>query len=260
LSQRRTALITGASSGFGLWFARLFAADGFDVVLVARTVEPMEQVAEEVRRRHGVNATVMCADLAQDGAATALMRELGDIKVDALVNNAGFSTYGPFTDEDPVILDEMLHLNMVALTELTRACLAPMIERRWGRVLMLGSIGSFTAAPMTAAYAATKAYVLSLSLALGQELKGTGVSVTALCPGPTQTGFQQRADMADSKLIAGRTLPGAEAVARTGYLALKRGRPYVVTGASSRAFALATRVLPRTTASMIAGRSQERIA
>ena len=256
----RTALITGASSGFGVWFARLFAEDGFDVVLVARTVEPMEAVADEVRRRHGVTATVVPADLSVDGAATALMRRLEDTPVDALVNNAGFSTYGSFAEEDAATLDEMLHVNMVTLTELTRACLPSMIERRWGRVLMLGSIASFTAAPMTAAYAATKGYVLSLSLALGQELKGTGVSVTALCPGPTQTGFQARADMAGSKLIAGRSLPGAEEVARAGYRALKRGRPYVVTGASSRAFAMATRVLPRTTASMIAGRSQERIA
>lgn len=260
MSARRTALVTGASSGFGLWFARLFAADGFDVVLVARTEAPMQALATEVRERHGVNATVIPADLAADGAAVSLMHELGDTHVDALVNNAGFSTYGPFVDEERDVLDTMLHVNMLALTELTRGCLPPMIERRWGRVLMLGSIGSFTAAPMTAAYAATKAYVLSLSLALGQELQGTGVSITALCPGPTQTGFQARAEMGDSKLVAGRSLPSAEGVAREGYRALKRGRPYVVTGRTSRAFAFATRVLPRTTASKIAGRSQERIA
>jgi short-subunit dehydrogenase len=257
---RRTALVTGASSGFGLQFVRRFAADGFDVVLVARTGAVMEELAAEMEERHGVTTVVLPKDLSEPHAATDVMANLEErgVHVDALVNNAGFSTYGPFAEVDLDATMEMLNVNLFTLTELTRRCLPGMIERGWGRVLNLGSIGSFAPAPMTAAYAATKAYVLSLSLALRDELKGTGVTVTALCPGPTDTGFQSRADMADSALIVGRSLPDAVAVADAGYEAMKRGRPYLVTGRSSRVFAFGSRFLPRTTASRIAGQSQRR--
>jgi short-subunit dehydrogenase len=190
MSERRTALITGASSGFGVEFARLFAGDGFDLVLVARSGPPMQELADELRRAHEVTATVIPKDLAAAHACDELVADLDGrgIRVDALVNNAGFAQYGPFVEADPDELDQMLAVNVVALTDLTRALLPGMVERRWGRIVNLGSIGSFTPAPMTGAYAATKAYVLSLSLALTEELKGTGVTVTALCPGPTATG------------------------------------------------------------------------
>ncbi len=258
---RRTALITGASSGFGLQFVRRFAADRFDVVLVARRGAPMEELAAEMEERHGVATVVLPKDLAEPGAAADVMANLGErgVRVDALVNNAGFSTYGPLAETDLDVTIEMLRVNVLALTELTRRCLPGMIERGWGRVLNLGSVGSFGPAPMTAAYAATKAYVLSLSLALREELVGTGVTVTALCPGPTATGFQARAEMADSVLMAGKNLPGAVEVADAGYDAMTRGRPYLVTGASSRAFAFGSRFLPRTTMARIAGSSQRRI-
>ena len=183
---RRTALITGASSGFGVEFVKRFAADGFDVVLVARTGAVMEELAAEMEERHGVTTVVLPKDLSEPHAAADVMANLEErgVRVDALVNNAGFSTYGPLVDTDLDATMDMLRVNMLTLTELTRRCLPGMIERGWGRVLNLGSIGSFSPAPMTAAYAATKAYVLSLSLALRDELKGTGVTVTALCPGP----------------------------------------------------------------------------
>lgn len=257
---RRTALITGASSGFGLQFVRRFATDGFDVVLVARRGAPMEELAAEMEERHGVATVVLPKDLSEPGATTDVMANLGErgVHVDALVNNAGFSTYGLLAETDLDVTMEMLRVNVVALTELTRRCLPGMIERGWGRVLNLGSVGSFGPAPMTAAYAATKAYVLSLSLALREELAGTGVTVTALCPGPTETGFQARAEMADSVLMAGKHLPGAVEVADAGYDAMTRGRPYLVTGASSRAFAFGSRFLPRTTLARIAGSSQRR--
>ena len=261
MSERRTALITGASSGFGIEFARLFARDGFDLVLVARSERPMRELAEQLQSAHAVTATVIAKDLAAADACDELVADLRDrgIQVDALVNNAGFAQYGPFVDADPRVLNEMVSVNVVALTDLTRALLPGMVERRWGRIVNLGSIGSFSPAPMTAAYAATKAYVLSLSLALTEELKGTGVTVTALCPGPTATGFQARAEMADSKLIAGRSLDPAEDVVRMGYAAMKKGRPYLVTGTTSKVFAFGSRFLPRTTSAKIAGRSQQRI-
>jgi short-subunit dehydrogenase len=147
----------------------------------------------------------------------------------------------------------------VALTELTRALLPGMVERGWGRIVNLGSVGSFAPAPMTGAYAATKAFVLSFSLALTEELKGTGVTVTALCPGPTATGFQARAAMADSKLIAERRLDPADDVVRAGYAAMLKGRPFLVTGTTSKLFAFGSRFIPRTTAAKLAARSQARL-
>jgi short-subunit dehydrogenase len=260
VTARRTALITGASSGFGSLFAETFAADGFDVVLVARSVEPMETLADRIRSRTAAQVTVIGHDLSEPGAAASLMSDLAarGLTTDALVNNAGFSTYGPFAEMNETTMTKLLMVNVVAMTELARACLPGMLERRWGRVLLLGSVGSFSAAPMTAAYAATKAYVLSLGLALHDEVKGSGVTVTTLCPGPTATGFQERADMHDSALVQSG-LDSAEAVVDKGYAAMKAGKPYVVTGTSSRLFAFGTRLVPRTTAARIAGNAQRRI-
>jgi uncharacterized protein len=258
---RRTALITGASGGLGAEFARLFAADGFDLILVARSGAAMEVIAQLQEGRHGVSVTVLPKDLSKPGAPRDVMASVHErrLRVDALVNNAGFSTYGPFAETNTGTLDDMLAVNVAALTELTRGYVPEMVERGWGRVMLLGSVGSFSPAPMTAAYAATKAYVLSLGLALADELKGTGVSVTTLCPGPTETGFQARAEMEDSALVQGKKLPAAADVAEAGYAALKRGRPYLVTGTQSRIFAFGTRFLPRTAAAAIAGRSQTRV-
>jgi uncharacterized protein len=261
MSERPTALITGASSGFGAEFARLFARDGHDLVLVARSGAAMEELSQILEERYGIVCTVLPKDLSQPHAIRDVVDNLAQrhVVVDALVNNAGFAQYGTFAEADPDILLDMLTVNMLALTELTRALLPGMIERGRGRIVNLGSVGSFGAAPMTGAYAATKAFVLSLSLALAEELRGTGVTVTALCPGPTRTGFQERADMADSKLIAGRRLDPADEVVRKGYAAMQKGRPYLVTGTTSRVFAFGSRFLPRMTVARIAGRSQGRV-
>jgi short-subunit dehydrogenase len=261
MSDRRTALITGASSGFGKEFARLFARDGFDLVLVARSGAIMEEMSQALDERFGSTTIVLPKDLSHPHAARDLVDSLHQrgTTIDVLVNNAGFAQYGPFVEAEPAELIDMLQVNVVALTELTRGLLPGMVERRWGRIVNLGSVGSFAAAPMTGAYAATKAFVLSFSLALTEELRGTGVTVTALCPGPTETGFQARAEMADSKLIAGRRLDPADEVVLAGYEAMKKGRPYVVTGGTSRVFAFGTRFMTRTAAARIAAKSQARV-
>lgn len=262
MSERRTALITGASSGFGAEFARLFARDGFDLVLVARSGALMEEMAQFLDQRFGTTTTVLPKDLSHPHAVQELIDNLRQrsTTIDVLVNNAGFAQYGPFAEADPAEVVDMLQVNVVALTELTRALLPSMVERGWGRIVNLGSIGSFAPAPMTGVYAATKAFVLSFSLALTEELRGTGVTVTALCPGPTETGFQARAEMADSKLVAGRRLDSADEVVRAGYEAMQKGRPYLVTGVTSRVFAFGTRFIPRTVAAKIAARSQARVS
>ena len=258
---RATALVTGASSGFGAEFTRLFGADGWNVVMVARSGAAMETVAQEVEGRYGVEVIVVPKDLSKPGAAAELVASLRErgVAVDALVNNAGFSTYGEFWRDDAARQTDMLQVNVVALTQLSRLIVPSMVERGRGRVLNLGSVGSFGPAPMTAAYAATKAYVLSLSLAMVHELRGAGVTVTCLCPGPTATGFQERAAMHDSALIQGRKLSHVRAVAEAGYAAMIAGKPYVVTGTGSKLFAFGSRFLPRMMTAHIAGRAQRRV-
>lgn len=258
---RPTALVTGASSGFGAELTRLFGADGWNVIMVARSGAAMEAVAQEVEERDGVEVTVIPKDLAAPGASVELIASLEQrgVAIDALVNSAGFSTYGEFWRDDPEQQSSMLQVNVVALTELSRLVVPGMVERGRGRVLHMGSVGSFGPAPMTAAYAATKAYVLSLSLAMAEELRGTGVTVTCLCPGATETGFQARADMGDSALVRGRSLPSAREVAEAGYAAMKAGKPYLVTGGNSRVFAFSSRFLPRLMVARISGRSQRRV-
>ena len=225
-ASRRTALVTGASGGFGVEFTRLFGADGWNVVMVARSGAAMETVAQEVEERDRVEVTVIPKDLSAPGASAELVASLDQrgVAVDALVNNAGFSTYGEFWRDDPATQSELLRVNVVALTELSRLIVPGMVGRgRGGRVLNLGSVGSFAPAPMTAAYAATKAYVLSLSLAMAEELHGTGVTVTCLCPGATATGFQARAAWGSRRLSATGSSRAPSRSRRPGYEAMKAG-------------------------------------
>jgi short-subunit dehydrogenase len=256
----RTALVTGASSGIGLELAKRFAADRFDLVLVARTGAVLEELAQQVEERHGVRTHVLPMDLSRAEAPELVASELRSrgLVVDALVNSAGFNQYGPFAAADERRMMELLHVNVDALTHLTRLLLPGMIERRWGRVANLASNAAFQPGPLMAPYYASKAYVLSLSIALAEEVRGTGVTVTALCPGPTATGFQSAAAMEDSKLVADKRLTTASEVADWGYELIKRGKPFGVQGARWRTAAFATRVLPRTTVARLAMRAQER--
>ena len=257
----RTALITGASSGIGLELARMFAADGYDLALVARSEGKLAALSEELRTPHGITAHVIAKDLARDGAADEVLEEIRErgIVVEALVNDAGFAMFGRFAEDDPRDQAEMLHVNVLALTELTRRFLPGMIERRSGRIMNIASTAAFQPGPLMAVYYATKAYVLSFSLAVSEEVRGTGVTVTALCPGVTETGFQERARMQDSRLVAGRKMPGAREVAEFGYREMMAGRPMAVVGTRNRVMALGTRLVPRSLAARVVMKAQERI-
>ena len=260
MTARPIALVTGASGGLGLELAKILAADGHDVVLVARSAEALHALADSLERQHGVIARAFPTDLAQPDAGPALARDLEarGLHVDVLVNNAGFTLYGPFDRNDERTLSDLVRVNIEALTTLTRSLLPGMLERRRGMVVNMASNAAFQPGPLMAAYYASKAYVLSFSLALTEEVRGSGVSVTALCPGPTATGFQARGGMDDSKLVAGRGLPSAHSVAAWGYAQAKRGRPFAVHGPRWRAFAFGTRFVPRSVAARMAMRSQER--
>jgi short-subunit dehydrogenase len=257
---RQTALITGASGGIGLELARRFAAGGYDLVLVARSTAKLEELAGELRK-HGGAVGVLVKDLAVPESPEEVCRELeaAGIAVDVLVNNAGFATYGPFVETDLGRELEELQLNIVTLTHLTKKLLPGMLARRRGGVLNLASTAGFQPGPLMAVYYATKAYVISFSEALAEELSGTGVTVTALCPGPTATGFQRRAGLEGSKLFSGMLqVADAAAVARAGYEGFRAGKRIVIPGLINKVGVQSIRVSPRALITRMVKRMQER--
>ena len=256
----KTALVTGASSGIGLDLAKRFAAEGHDVALVARSEGKLKELAAALEAEHQVRAHVVTADLAQPRAAETLVAalEARGIAVDVLVNNAGYALYGAFTETDLADELNMIQVNIVALTHLTKLLVRKMVARKDGRVLNVASTAAFQPGPLMAVYYATKAYVLSFSEALANELAGTGVTVTALCPGPTKTGFQARAQMEESKLVRGREIMTSETVARAGYTGLMKGKTVVIPGVGNRMMANAVRFLPRNTVTKLVRNAQER--
>lgn len=238
-------LVTGASAGIGLELARLFAADGSDLVLVARRQERLAQLARELGERHGVAVEVIAADLADAAAPGQIADALQarGLAVDVLVNNAGFGAGGTFVRIERQRLLDMIQVNIAALTDLTHRLLPDMIERGRGGVLNVGSTAAFQPGPNMAVYFATKAYVLSLSEALADELRGSGVTVSCLAPGATRTEFADVAGLDGARLF--RMAMSAEAVARAGYRGFRRGRLLVVPGVHNWLGAFAVRLMPR---------------
>jgi short-subunit dehydrogenase len=256
---KHTALVTGASGGIGLELARLFANDGQDLVLVARSEGKLREIGEQLEAAHGVAATVAATDLSKPNAARDLVEALraASIEVDVLVNNAGFGLSGPFLDNDPQAQLGMLQVNVVAVTELTRLLLPPMVARRSGRILNVASTAAFAPGPLAAVYAATKAYVLSFSEAIGEELRHSGVTVTALCPGPTQSGFSAAAGAGSTRLYGKQKLMSSADVARAGYQGLNGGRRVVVTGVRNKLLVQSVRTSPRRVVTMVGRRLWE---
>ena len=237
-------LITGASGGIGEAIAREFARRKSDVLLVARSAEKLRVLADELGHTHGVKTHVIVADLAAPGAAARVADEAhAGGRVDVLVNNAGFATFGPFADTDlRTELDE-IRVNVEALTELTKRLLPDLLAGH-GKILNVASTAAFQPGPLMAVYYATKAYVLSFSEALAEELRGSGVTVTCLCPGPTKSGFQSRAGQEGTRLLE-MGMMEAEVVARAAVRGLFRGRRVLVPGLANRLGTWAVRVSPR---------------
>lgn len=255
---QRTALITGASGGIGKALAYLFAADGYSLVLAARSQDKLERLKEDLAMRYEVRVMVQAVDLsevAQQERMLAALREEG-VEVEFLVNNAGFGLHGEFIRTDLEQEVNMIHLNVIALTRLTKRILPQMVKRGSGRILNVASLAGFFSGPLMSVYYGTKSYVLHFSEALQNELKGTGVSVTALCPGPTKTGFAERADIRQSRLFESG-VTDVETVARSGYRGMMRGESVVVPGWRNRLAVFGSRFLPRSAVTALVRKVQD---
>ena len=250
----RTALITGASAGLGRELARLAAKDGHDVVLVARRRDRLEELAKELETAHGVRATVIAANLGDRAVPSAIADELHakGIAVDFLINNAGFGTRGSFVHSDLVRELEMVEVNIRALMQLTRLFLPDMIARKRGRILNIASVAGFLPGPYMATYYASKAFVLSFTEALSAELAGTGVTVTASCPGPTATEFGSVAGGGKKTKLFQSNVAQVEPVARHAYKAMMAGTIVAVPGFVNKLIAQSVRISPKSVLRSIA--------
>lgn len=245
-------MITGASAGIGLELARVFAREGYRLVLAARNQKRLEEIARELRP---AESQVIAIDLSLPNAPEEVQRRVP--KVDVLVNNAGFGVFGKFAEKSLVEELNMMQLNMTALVSLTGLYLPAMISARSGKIMNVASTAAFQPGPLMAIYYATKAFVLSFSEAIANELEGTGVTVSTLCPGPTTSDFQERAQMQNSGLVKRRKMMDAKTVAEIGYRGLMAGKTIVIPGLGNKLMAQSIRFSPRSMVTKVVRRMQE---
>jgi short-subunit dehydrogenase len=242
----KIALITGASAGIGYELAQIFAKNGYDLILTARSEQKLEEIARQLQEQFNIKVYAMPVDLSDSRAPEHLFRQVqgAGLHVQVLVNNAGFGGRKEFARADWNTLEQMIQVNITALTHLTRLFLPAMIAKESGKILNIASTAAFFSGPLMAVYYATKAYVLSFSEAIANELKGTGVRVTCFCPGATRTGFQQRAGMTGTRLFR-MTAMNAPAVAQAAYNAMAKGKTLAIPGWLNRLTVLFGRFIPR---------------
>ncbi len=250
------ALITGASSGIGLELARVFARERYDLALVARSAARLEEIASELRAKDRVAVDAIAADLSLPDAPAEVHRQVG--RVDTLVNNAGYGLYGKFAEFPVAESLNMMHLNMDAVVALTGLYLPSMIEARQGRIMNVASTAAFQPGPLMALYYASKAFVLHFSEAIANELEGTGVTVTALCPGPTESGFQDRAAMRESRLTH-LGMMDSKTVAEAGFRGLMAGKTIVIPGLRNKILPQMVRLSPRKMVTTVARKLQDKV-
>lgn len=256
----QTALVTGATSGIGLEIARLLASRGANLVLVARSKDRLADLKKKFERENGVIVRTIEKDLSRPGAAgeVYLQARQSSPRIDAVVNNAGIGGWGKFAETDLVGELDMIELNITALTHLTKLFVRDMVREGRGKILNVASTAGFQPGPLMAVYYASKAYVLSFSEALSEELRGTGVSVTALCPGPTRTEFGDRSGMGKTHLFAGPLVASAERVARDGVRAMEKGKAVAISGTLNKVMVQSLRVGPRALVRRIVHRIQKK--
>lgn len=256
---RKTALITGASGGIGMEFAKIHAANGDNLVIVARSLDKLNALKRELESKFGIEALVISKDLSELNAAQEVYDTLLEkrIQVEYLINNAGFGDFGMFYETDWDKEAQMINLNITALTHFTKLFIRDMVSRKSGKVLNVASTAAFQPGPTMAVYFATKAYVLHFSEAVNNEVRDKGVSVTALCPGPTESGFQSAASMDDSKLFKNKKVPTSAEVAAYGYRAMHQGKSVAIHGFMNAIMARSVGLVPRNLIVKIARKMQE---
>ena len=245
--RRPLALVTGASMGLGAEFARLFAAEGYDLVLTARSGDRLTALKKEIEGLHGVRAHIVVQDLTDPHAPVAIYDDVraAGLEVDVLVNNAGFGMYGFFYQSDLQTELDMIQVNIVALVHLTKLFVRDMVARKSGRIMNVASTAGFQPGPLQPVYYASKAFVLSFTEAIANELRGTGVTATALCPGPTPTEFQKRANVGKVRGLRLMMRVNPDVVVRAGYRGMMKGKPVVVPGALNNTIIFLLRLFPR---------------
>ncbi|WP_375562606.1 SDR family NAD(P)-dependent oxidoreductase [Bernardetia sp. OM2101] len=257
----KVALITGASSGIGLELAHVMAKEKHNLVLVARSINKLNQLADELIQTHGIKVQTYKADLSNAKEIENLYQQTqkDDIEVSYLINNAGFGEYGSFIENDWEKLNSMMQLNMVSLVHLTNLYAKNMVSSKFGKIMNVASVASFQPVPYMAVYGATKAFVLTFSEAIASELKDHGITVTALCPGLTGTGFIDAANMENTKFLdkSKSNMATPEEVAEYGYEAMMKGKTVAVHGVVNSLMTQSTRFLPRNLITTIAKKMQE---
>jgi short-subunit dehydrogenase len=255
-----TALITGASNGIGLELAKIHAGKGGNLVLVARNKNRLNEIKYELERLHKIKVHVTGKDLSAPNAAQEVYNETTErkIEVDYLINNAGFGDFGFFIETDWNKELQMINLNITALTRFSKLYLKDMVKRKSGRIMNVASTAAFQPGPTMAVYYATKAYVLSFSEAIANEVSDKGVTVTALCPGPTESGFQDAAAMHESALVKNKKLPASKDVAAYGYNAMLKGKSVAIHGFMNYMMANSVRFLPRNLVVKVTRRIQDK--
>jgi short-subunit dehydrogenase len=256
-----TALVSGASGGIGYQLAGLFARNNHNLVLVARNSDKLTQAADDLKQQFGVSAKAIALDLAIPEAPQSLFGRLqrDGITIDILVNNAGYGVLGPFAEIPVESSLDQIQLNITALTNLTRLFLGPMLQRGSGKILNVASTAGFQPGPLMAVYYATKAYVISFSEALANELDGTGITVTCLCPGPTTTGFASRAGNDKSRLFKQLRPMDAKTVALKGYRGLMSGKTLVIPGLRNWLLTESLRISPRKVVTAVSRRLMDEV-
>jgi short-subunit dehydrogenase len=244
MSEKQLAVVTGASGGIGLSIARQLATMGYDLLLCSRSEKALDRIAAELSDAQGIKASVLAADLSDPAGLNALLERLRNEKPVVLINNAGFGTAGPFAASDASSNAEMMQLNMLSLVQLCQMVLPAMQQAGKGYILNISSLAAFQPAPGLALYGATKSFVLPFSEALNHELKGSGVSVTASCPGPVDTGFHRRAGTENSRFVR-MGAQDSDTVARETLNALFRRKPVIIHGRLNRLLVFSTRFVPR---------------
>lgn len=254
----KTALVTGAASGLGYELAILLANDAYKLILVDIDAEGLATVKTAIENDFNVQVVTLVKDLSNQNSVQEIISDINNEPIDVLINNAGFGLFGSFVDTDWERESEMLHVHILTTTHLTKLLLEGMVKRGSGKILNMSSLAAFQPGPLMAIYYASKGYMLSFSEAIANELKGTGVTVTALCPGPTKTAFQKTvsADCCNNKIAF--NMASAKKVASYGYKSMNQGKTYAIPGRFNKFLAIIPRFVPRNTAAAIVRHIQEK--